>query len=92
VNLIPRFYDPTAGCICIDGVDLREIKINSLRSQIGMVLQETTLFTGTVFDNIRFGKPSATREEVESAARAAQAHDFIQEMVHGYDTWWVKRG
>lgn len=92
VNLIPRFYDPTAGSICIDGVDLREIKINSLRSQIGMVLQETTLFTGTVFDNIRFGKPSATREEVESAARAAQAHDFIQEMVHGYDTLVGEKG
>jgi len=62
VNLIPRFYDPTGGSICIDGVDLREIKINSLRSQIGIVLQETTLFTGTVFDNIRFGRPDATRE------------------------------
>lgn len=92
VNLIPRFYDPTGGSICIDGVDLREIKINSLRSQIGIVLQETTLFTGTVFDNIRFGRPDATRETVEEAARAAQAHEFILQMQHGYDTHVGEKG
>ncbi len=92
VNLIPRFYDPTGGSICIDGVDLREVKINSLRSQIGMVLQETTLFVGTVFENIRFGKPGATRQEVEDAARAAQAHEFILKMQHGYDTLVGEKG
>ena len=92
VNLIPRFYDPTGGSICIDGVDLREIKINSLRSQIGIVLQETTLFTGTVFDNIRFGRPDATREMVEEAASAAQAHEFILQMQHGYDTHVGEKG
>ncbi len=92
VNLIPRFYDPIGGSICIDGVDLREVKINSLRSQIGMVLQETTLFAGTVFENIRFGKPGATRQEVEDAARAAQAHEFILKMQHGYDTLVGEKG
>jgi ATP-binding cassette subfamily B protein len=92
VNLIPRFYDPTAGSIRIDGTDLHDIKINSLRSQIGIVLQETTLFTGSVFDNIRFGHPSASRREVEDAARAAQAHEFILEMVHGYDTRVGEKG
>ena len=92
VNLIPRFYDPTGGCVRIDGVDLREVKINSLRSQIGMVLQETTLFAGTVFENIRFGKPNATRQEVEDAARAAQAHEFILQMQHGYETLVGERG
>ena len=92
VNLIPRFYDPTGGSICIDGVDLREVKINSLRSQIGMVLQETTLFVGTVFENIRFGKPDATRQEVEEAAKAAQAHDFILKMQHGYETRVGEKG
>lgn len=86
VNLIPRFYDPTEGFVTIDGIDIREMRLNSLRSQIGMVLQETTLFATTIRQNIAFGKPDATQEEIEQAARDAQAHAFILEMVNGYDT------
>ncbi len=92
VNLIPRFYDPTAGAVSIDGVDLRNVKINSLRSQIGIVLQETTLFSGNILENIRFGRPEATREEVEEAAKAAQAHGFILQMKDGYETRVGERG
>jgi len=86
VNLIPRFYDATSGDICIDGVNVREWLPNSLRSQIGMVLQESTLFSGTVQDNIAYGNPDATREEVIQAAEIAQAHDFILAMPNGYDS------
>jgi ABC-type multidrug transport system fused ATPase/permease subunit len=92
VNLIPRFYDPTAGCISIDGIDIQKVTLNSLRSQIGMVLQETTLFAASIRENITFGKPDATREEIETAARAAQAHDFIMQTKDGYDTEVGERG
>ena len=71
INLIPRFYDPSDGRILIDGKDLRKIKIESLREKIGIVMQETTLFTGTIRDNIAFGRPDASKEDVETAAKAA---------------------
>ncbi len=92
VNLIPRFYDPTAGRITIDGTDIRLVSLNSLRSQIGMVLQETTLFAASIRENIMFGKPEATQSELESAARDAQAHEFIMQMPEGYETEVGERG
>jgi ATP-binding cassette subfamily B protein len=92
INLIPRFYDPTGGGIIIDGHDLRDVTIDSLRKQIGIVLQETNLFTGTIRDNIAFGRPEATDEEVIAAAKAAAAHDFILEFPQGYDTPVGERG
>jgi ATP-binding cassette subfamily B protein len=92
VNLIPRFYDPTTGCIWIDGAKICDVTINSLRSQIGMVLQETTLFAGSVRENILFGKPDALPEDIEAAAKAAQAHEFIEKMDRGYDTEIGERG
>ena len=92
INLIPRFYDPSEGRILIDGQDLRKIKIDSLREKIGIVMQETTLFTGTIRDNIAFGRPDASREEVEAAAKAAAAHDFILEFPDGYETDVGERG
>ncbi len=92
INLIPRFYDPTEGRITIDGHDLRRVTINSLRDQIGMVLQETTLFADTIRANIAFGRPGATDEEVMAAAQAAQAHEFITGMIDGYATHVGERG
>jgi ATP-binding cassette subfamily B protein len=92
INLLPRFYDPTEGRITIDGHDLRAVKLDSLRRQIGIVLQETTLFGGTIRENIAFGKPEATDEEIAAAARAAQAHDFITTFPDGYDTQVGERG
>ena len=92
VNLIPRFYDPTSGRILIDGRDLRQIRQDSLLDHIGVVPQETVLFSGTVRDNIRYGRPEAPHEEVEAAARAAQAHDFVLELPQGYDTRVEERG
>jgi ATP-binding cassette, subfamily B, multidrug efflux pump len=92
INLLPRFYDPTDGRITIDGYDLRDVTIDSLRSQIGIVLQETTLFSGTIRENIAFGKPDATLEEIQNAARAAAAHDFIMSFPDGYDTHVGERG
>ena len=92
INLLPRFYDPTAGRITIDDYDLRDVTLDSLRSQIGIVLQETTLFSGTIRDNIAFGKPDATDEEVEAAARSAAAHEFILEFPEGYHTPVGERG
>jgi ATP-binding cassette subfamily B protein len=92
INLLPRFYDPTEGRITIDGHDLRDVTLESLRSQIGIVLQETTLFTGNIRDNIAFGKPDATMEEVTAAAKAAAAHDFIASFPQGYDTPVGERG
>ncbi|MEI6044606.1 MAG: ABC transporter ATP-binding protein [Chloroflexota bacterium] len=86
INLLPRFYDPTKGQVLIDGHDLREVTLDSLRKQIGIVLQETNLFTGTIRDNIAFGRTDATQEEVIAAAKAASAHDFIMEFPQGYDT------
>ena len=92
INLIPRFYDVTAGRVTVDGYDLRDVTLNSLRSQIGIVLQETTLFADTLRANIAFGRPDATEEEIIAAAQAAQAHDFILDMPDGYDTKVGERG
>ena len=92
VNLIPRFYDVTEGGVKLDGHDVRDVTLSSLRSQIGIVLQETRLFSGSVRDNIAFGKPDATDEAVERAARDAQAHEFIEELPEGYDTVIGERG
>jgi ATP-binding cassette subfamily B protein len=92
INLIPRFYDPTRGQVLIDGNDVREVTLNSLRSQIGIVLQETTLFQGTVRENIAYGRPGASLEEVVASAEAAQAHGFILELPEGYDTQVGERG
>ncbi|HEX2990938.1 MAG TPA: ABC transporter ATP-binding protein [Anaerolineales bacterium] len=92
INLLPRFYDPSEGRITIDGHDLRDVKLESLRSQIGIVLQETTLFSGTIRENIAFGKPDASQAEIEAAAKAAQAHDFILSFPDKYDTHVGERG
>jgi ATP-binding cassette, subfamily B, multidrug efflux pump len=92
INLLPRFYDPSEGRITIDDHDLRDVKLESLRSKIGIVLQETTLFSGSIRDNIAFGKPDASQEEIESAAKAAQAHDFIMSFPDGYNTHVGERG
>jgi ATP-binding cassette subfamily B protein len=92
INLLPRFYDPSEGRITIDGYDLRDVTIDSLRSQIGIVLQETTLFSGTIRENIAFGKPDATLEQIQAAAKAAAAHDFILSFPEGYDTHVGERG
>lgn len=86
VNLLPRFYDVTSGCIRVDGTDIRSVRVSSLRRQIGMVLQETTLFATTIRENIRYGQVEATDREVQEAAEAAQAHGFIEQMPDGYDT------
>ncbi len=92
INLIPRFYDVSNGRVLIDGHDVRDVTIESLRQQIGIVLQETTLFTGTIRENIAYGRPEATQEEVEAAAKIAQAHDFILQQPQGYDTPIGERG
>jgi ABC-type multidrug transport system fused ATPase/permease subunit len=92
VSLIPRFYDPSSGSVTIDSRDIRDLKLHGLRSQIGFVLQETVLFRGTVHENIAFGRPEATREEVIEAAKLANAHEFITRMPRGYDTLVHERG
>jgi ATP-binding cassette subfamily B multidrug efflux pump len=92
VNLVPRFYDVSAGRILLDGVDIRQLKQDALLSQIGIVPQETVLFSGTVGDNIRYGVPAASDEDVIAAAKAAQAHDFIAELSQGYGTHVEERG
>lgn len=92
INLIPRFYDVSEGRLLIDGLDVRDVQIESLRRQIGIVLQETNLFTGSIRDNIAFGKPDATDEEVKAAAVAAAADEFISTFVQGYDTPVGERG
>ncbi len=92
VNLIPRFYDVTRGCIMIDGIDVRKIKQDSLLSHIAVVPQESVLFSGSVRDNIRYGNPAASEGDVVSAAKAAQAHDFIIGFSQGYDTHVEERG
>ncbi|MBQ6847156.1 MAG: ABC transporter ATP-binding protein [Oscillospiraceae bacterium] len=91
-NLIPRFYDVTAGEILINGTDIRDVTTHSLRSQIGIVQQDVYLFSGTVYDNIEYGRPGATREEIENAARLAGAHEFIEQLPNGYDTFVGERG
>jgi ATP-binding cassette, subfamily B, multidrug efflux pump len=92
INLIPRFYDVTSGSISIDGFDVRDVTLESLRSQIGIVLQESTLFSGTIRENIAYGRSNASEEEVEEAAKAAQAHDFIIGFPDGYTTIVGERG
>lgn len=92
VHLIPRFYDVTTGRIMIDGRDIRDIDQSALRRNIGIALQEAILFSGTIRDNIRYGRPDASDEEVIAAAKAAQAHDFIKSMPEGYDTQLGQRG
>jgi ATP-binding cassette subfamily B protein len=92
INLLPRFYDPTEGHITIDGHDIRDVTLESLRAQIGIVLQETTLFSGTIRDNIAFGRPDASMDEISSAAKAAAAHEFITSFPEGYDTPVGERG
>jgi ABC-type multidrug transport system fused ATPase/permease subunit len=92
MSLIPRFYDPTGGQIKIDGVDVRDYKLQGLRDQIAYVLQETILFRGTVAENIAYGRGSATRDEIEAAAKLANADEFISKMAQGYDTMVGDRG
>ena len=91
-SLLPRFYDATNGSITIDGQDIRKVTLNSLREQVGIVPQETVLFNGSVYDNILYGRLDATREEVEAAAKAANAHDFIMQLPNGYETMLGDRG
>ena len=92
VSLIPRFYDATAGSVTIDGHDVRDYQLASLRDQVGYVLQDTVLFRGTILENIAFGRPGATREEIVDAARLANADEFISRMSKGYDTMVGERG
>jgi ABC-type multidrug transport system fused ATPase/permease subunit len=92
INLIPRFYDATRGRVLIDGHDVRDVTLTSLRSQVGIVLQETFLFNMTVRNNIRYGRSDASDAEVEAAARAAAAHEFIVGLPEGYDTYCGERG
>jgi ATP-binding cassette, subfamily B, multidrug efflux pump len=92
INLIPRFYDVSGGAVLLDGVDVRDVTLDSLRSHIGIVLQETTLFSGTIRENIAYGKSDASQEAVEEAAKIAQAHEFIVLLPKGYDTEVGERG
>lgn len=92
ISLIPRFYDVTSGSITVDGMDIRDVKVRSLRDHIGMVLQDNILFSESVAMNIRMGNPEATDEEVIEAAKAANAHEFIQSLPQGYDTLVGERG
>jgi ABC-type multidrug transport system fused ATPase/permease subunit len=92
ISLIPRFYDVREGSICIDGYDVRDVTMRSLRSQIGMVLQDNILFSDSIRENILMGNPEASQEEVIEAAKAANAHDFIMELTNGYDTEIGERG
>lgn len=92
VHLIPRFYDVTAGRVTLDGVDVRELDLNDLRLRVGVALQEAVLFSGTIRENIAYGRPNASEEEIVAAAKAAQAHDFIMSFPEGYDTMVGQRG
>lgn len=92
INLLSRFYDPQQGCITIDGYDLRDVKLNSLHRQLGIVLQDTFLFSGTIRENISYGKPDASDEEVIDAAKAVGAHEFIMHLPDGYKTEVQERG
>lgn len=92
ISLIPRFYDPSQGAVLVDSHDVRQVELQSLRRQIGIVLQTSLLFSATVAENIAYGRPDASREEIESAARAAQAHEFILELPNGYQTVVGEKG
>jgi ATP-binding cassette, subfamily B, multidrug efflux pump len=92
INLLPRFYDVTEGRVTVDGYDVRDVTLDSLRQRIGIVLQETTLFSGTIRENIAFGWPDASMEDIVAAAEAAEAHDFIMGFPEGYDTPVGERG
>jgi ATP-binding cassette subfamily B protein/subfamily B ATP-binding cassette protein MsbA len=92
VSLIPRFFDPAEGRVLIDGHDLREVQLSSLRSQVALVLQEPFLFPLTIAENIAYGRPDASAAEIEAAARAANAHDFVSRLPQGYDTVIGERG
>jgi subfamily B ATP-binding cassette protein MsbA len=92
VNLVPRFFDVTAGAILVDGIDIRDVTLRSLRAQVGMVTQDTVLFDDTIAHNIAYGSPHASDDEVEAAARAAHAHEFISHLPLGYETRIGERG
>jgi len=92
LSLVPRFYDPVSGVVRVDGTDVRGVTKKSLRANISVVLQDTLLLSGTVLENIAYGRPEATRAEIEAAAEAAQAHEFIRALPHGYDTQVGERG
>jgi subfamily B ATP-binding cassette protein MsbA len=92
VSMIPRFYDPLSGSIKIDGIDIRDMKLDCLRDQIGYVLQDTVLFRGTIAENIAFGKPGASEDEIVAAAKLANAHEFIMQMPGGYRAIVGERG
>ena len=92
VNLIPRFYDVTAGRITVDGMDVRDVTIESLRRNVGIVQQDVFLFIGTIRENIAYGRPDATDEDIEKAAKAARIHDFIMSLPYGYQEWVGERG
>jgi ATP-binding cassette subfamily B protein len=92
VNLVSRFYDPTSGAVIVDGHDVRDVTLSSLRRQVGFVMQDSVLFSGTVRENIAYGRPDASDSDVESAARAAQAHEFITRLPEGYETRVGERG
>ncbi|MBM3292195.1 ATP-binding cassette domain-containing protein, partial [Candidatus Bathyarchaeota archaeon] len=92
VELVPRFYDPTKGEILVDGFNVKQVKLRSLRSQVGIVLQDIYIFNASIRENIAFGKPKATEEEIIEAAKAAQIHDYIVNLPKGYDTAVGERG
>jgi ATP-binding cassette subfamily B protein len=92
VNLIPRFYDPSQGNVLIDGANVRDLLLRELRRSVSVIFQETFLFSATVSENIAYGRPEAAREEIESCARAAQAHEFISQLENGYETVVGERG
>jgi len=92
ITLLARFYDPSGGRILIDGKDIRQFNVHSLRRQIGIVMQDNILFSGTLADNIRYGRPGATDEEMKMAAVAAHADEFISKLPHGYETWLGEKG
>ncbi|KAG1247644.1 hypothetical protein G6F65_020055 [Rhizopus arrhizus] len=92
INLICRFYDVSEGAVLVDGADIRSVRVADYRRNIGLVLQEPFLFFGTIAENIAYGKPDATRDEIVAAARAAHAHEFILRLPHGYDSLVGERG
>jgi ATP-binding cassette subfamily B protein len=92
LNLLPRFYDVTAGRVTIDGIDVRDVQLESLRANVGIVMQDVFLFNGTIHENISYGRPDATDEEIIEAAKVARLHDFIMTLPDKYETWVGERG